>query len=147
MSQSDRTLMEDEWAMRKLAVLYARAADRNDPEGFAALFTEDGVIEGTGYLITGRAEIAKNPGMLRRMFHSTFHTVLNQTVEIDGDAAEGETYCVASHVNHPADGKYSKLDWAIRYQDRFRRVDGRWLFSYRKLIVDWTETAPVEMLG
>ncbi len=147
MTDTDRALMEDEWAIRKLAMAYARAADRNDPEGFAVLFTEDGVIEGTGYVIRGHAELAKNPGMLRQMFASTFHTVLNQTVTVDGDTAEGETYCLASHVNHPVGGKYSKLDWAIRYQDRFRRVDGKWLFAHRRLIVDWTETSDVAMLG
>ena len=146
MSDADRALMEYEWAMRRLAMAYAMAADRNDPEGFAAVFTEDGVIEGTGDLIRGHAELAGNPGMLRQMFHSTFHTVLNQTVEIDGDTAEGETYCLASHISHPVEGKHTKLDWAIRYQDKFRRVDGNWLFSYRKLVVDWTETGAVEML-
>lgn len=147
MADDLQVLMQDEWEIRRLAMRYARAADRNDPEGFAAVFTEDGVVEGTGYLIQGREALSRNPGMLREMFHSTFHTVLNQTVEIDGDTAEGETYCLASHVNHPVDGAFTKLDWAIRYQDKFRRVDGRWLFAYRKLIVDWTETQPVAMLG
>jgi hypothetical protein len=29
---------------------------------------------------------------------------------------------------------------AIRYVDTFAKLDGRWLFSERKLMVDWTET-------
>ncbi len=46
MTDADQALMEAEWAMRELAMLYAKAADRNDPEGFASVFTEDGVIVG-----------------------------------------------------------------------------------------------------
>jgi uncharacterized protein (TIGR02246 family) len=143
---ADDALMRDEWAMRRLAMTYAKGADRNDPTAFASVFTEDGIIEGPGFQIKGRDAIATNPGILRQMFASTFHTVLNQTVDIDGDAAEGETYCLAYHLNHPKDGVYTRLDWAIRYQDKFRRVDGRWLFSHRKLVIDWTETSEVQLM-
>jgi hypothetical protein len=32
---------------------------------------------------------------------------------------------------------------SIRYLDSFIKANGRWLFSERKLMVDWTETRPM----
>jgi uncharacterized protein (TIGR02246 family) len=147
MSDAALQLMLDEWAIRKLPMEYARAADRGDGPGFASVFTPDAVIEGPGFKVQGHEHIAGNPGILKQMYASTFHTVLNQVVHMHGDTAEGETYCLAYHLNHPVDGAYTRLDWAIRYQDKYRRQDGRWLFTYRQLIVDWQEISTVTMLG
>jgi uncharacterized protein (TIGR02246 family) len=147
MSDADIALMQDEWALRKLAMTYARTVDRGDGPGFAALFTEDAAIEGPGFRVQGFAEISGNPGMLKQMYRSTMHTVLNQTATITGDTAQGETYCIAYHVNHPQDGQYTRLDWAIRYQDKYVRRNGKWLFAHRQLLVEWTEVSPVTMIG
>lgn len=141
------TLMRDEWEMRRLAYLYAGAGDGNDPETFASVFTEDAVVVSPQATIEGRANLAKIPGMLHDMFAKTMHTVMNQTVKIDGDRAEGETYCIAYHMNHPKDGKYTRFDMFIRYQDKFRRENGAWKFCHRHLAVDWTQTVEVQMMG
>ncbi len=137
----------DEWALRKLAMTYARTCDRGDGPGFAALFTEDGAVEGPGFKVQGYDQLAGNPGMLKQMYHSTMHTVMNHTVTVSGDTAEGETYCIAYHVNRPQDGVYTRLDWAIRYQDKYVRRDGVWLYAHRRLLVEWTELSPVTMIG
>jgi uncharacterized protein (TIGR02246 family) len=144
---SELALMLDEWAIRKLAMEYARAADRGDGPGFAAVFTPDAVIEGPGFKVEGQAHIAGNPAMLKQMHASTLHTVLNQTLRVHGDTAEGETYCLAYHLNHPKDGVQTRLDWAIRYQDKYEKRDGHWLFTYRQLIVDWAEISTVTPIG
>jgi hypothetical protein len=39
-----------------------------------------------------------------------------------------------------ADGKRSLMVASIRYLDSFIKTNGKWLFSERKLMVDWTET-------
>jgi hypothetical protein len=147
MSEAAEARLRNEWALRKLAMNYARAVDRGDGPGFAALFTEDAAIEGPGFKVQGYAEISGNPGMLKQMYHSTMHTVLNHTASIHGDNADGETYCIAYHVNHPKDGVYTRLDWAIRYQDKYVHQNGIWLFSHRQLLVEWTEVSPVTMIG
>ncbi len=140
-------LMRDEWAIRKLAMEYARAVDRGDGEGFAALFTREASIVGPGFKVEGYDQIFGNPGMLKEMYAATLHTVMNQTVTVSGDTAQGETYCLAYHVNHPKDGKQTRLDWAIRYQDEYVRQDGRWLYTHRELLVEWTELSTVELIG
>jgi uncharacterized protein (TIGR02246 family) len=148
MSANDTALMQDEWAIRKMAMAYARTVDRGDGPGFAALFTEDAAIEGPVFRVQGYDQICGNPGMLKQMYTSTLHTVMNQTVTIAGDTAEGETYCIAYHVNKPDEnGQYTRLDWAIRYQDKYVRRDGTWLYTHRQLLVEWTEVSPVTMVG
>jgi uncharacterized protein (TIGR02246 family) len=141
-------LMRDEWEIRKLAMNYARTVDRGDGAGFAALFTEDAAVEGPGFKAQGYDQLFGNPGMLKQMYASTLHTVMNQTVTVTGDTAQGETYCIAYHLNKPdVAGKYTRLDWAIRYQDKYVRRDGKWLYAHRQLLVEWTELSTVTMVG
>jgi uncharacterized protein (TIGR02246 family) len=145
---STDALMRDEWEIRKIAMAYARTCDRGDGAGFAALFTEDAAIDGPGFHVQGYDQLFGNPGALKQMYASTMHSVMNQTVTVTGDTAEGETYCIAYHVNRPdAEGKTTRLDWAIRYQDKYVRRDGKWLYTHRQLLVEWTELSTVTMIG
>jgi uncharacterized protein (TIGR02246 family) len=130
----------DEQAIFRLAHLYARAVDRRDAETLAALFIEDGVIDRSGNAWRGRAALRGIPARLDGLYASTLHTVRNQTATVDGDTAEGETYSIACHLRRPENGKQVRIDWGIRYQDRFARENGAWLFAKRELIVDWVET-------
>ena len=142
------SLAETEAELRRLANLYARAMDRNEPALLDDILTDDIVLEGPGFRIDGLAASRNNPALLKQMYLMTQHVVHNQTVDVSGDEAAGETYCTASHVLRPAsEGEgHAALVWAIRYQDRFRRVDGSWRFSGRTLIVDWSETRPVTLM-
>jgi len=138
--------LADEWELRQLAYLYARAMDRGDLATIDAIFTTDAVIESSLRVQKGIEEIRGIPAMLQKMFASTMHAVHNQTVAITGDTAEGETYGVAYQLMKPKDGKQLRLDWGLRYQDSFVRQNGAWRFKRRQLIIEWTQTVPVEML-
>jgi hypothetical protein len=54
--------------------------------------------------------------------------VTNHYVVVDGDVAKGT--CAMESAASPAPGMSSILCY---YLDKFRRVDGRWLFSERRL--------------
>lgn len=129
----------DEQAIRRAATLYAIGADRRDPDIWAAIMAEDMVLITPRGRIEGRAHALEALPRLAAAFTATQHRVTNLLHIIDGDDATGETYCVADHMREAADGTRSILRWAIRYQDRLRRIDGRWLFTRRELIVDWEE--------
>jgi uncharacterized protein (TIGR02246 family) len=137
-------LLEDEAAIRRLAALYARAVDRNEPDTLAALFAADAVIEGPGFAMHGIEQIRAIPGMLRGMYARTLHQVHQQTVRIEGDSAESETYCSANHLGDRGGGQAENLVWAMRYLDRLRRENGRWVFARRSVVIDWTETRPAQ---
>jgi uncharacterized protein (TIGR02246 family) len=141
---ADAARLVDERALRRLVELYAQAADRQDPDLFASIMTPDVVIEGDGFRIEGHEQIRGIPAMIAAQFLGTVHFVMNQVTTIDGDVASGETYCLAYHRYDTPDGTPMTLDWAIRYQDRYRRERDAWRIAYRRLIVDWEKRTPVE---
>jgi hypothetical protein len=130
----------DEWEIRRLALLYARAMDRNEPAILEQIFTEDGVIDRQGNRREGRAAILKVPPYLRERYLATMHKVHNQLVTVSGpDSAEGETYCTAEHLQRDIGGGTTLFSMSIRYQDTIVRQGGAWRFKLRRLIIEWTD--------
>lgn len=126
---------------RGLAEQYAQAVDAGEPERLAALMTDQAVIEGPGFRLEGVDEIRGIPAQLRAYFLGTRHLVFNQTVAVDGDQAQGETYGEAQHRLRQE--RPQILVWHLRYRDRFVRHQGRWRFRHRQVLIDWTETRDV----
>ena len=111
-----------------------------------ALFTEhtrflvfmDAKASTPSQTITRRADLKPVFESLRQ-YEATTHFNGQSTVEIEGDTAKGESYCIAHHLT--VDGEKRTLMIAsIRYLDMFSKKDGTWLFAERKLMVDWTDT-------
>ena len=125
---------------------YAHFVDRRDPHAVAALFCEDGVLaiySGDPEVVqpdrvrTGREEIASAlAGMTK--YEVTTHFLGQQMVEVNGDDATGETYCMAHHI-YEADGVRRDRVMAIRYLDAYARVEGEWKIGRRRLAIDWTD--------
>ena len=130
-----------DWAeMRRLAETYAMAMDRNRPDLLETIFTQDAVLAATAATYEGIERILTVPGWLQQRYIRTFHAVFNHRVEVTGDTAEGEAYCRASHLfKSPSGTNTINYEMMIRYQDRYRRVEGAWKFSRRELVVDWTQ--------
>jgi hypothetical protein len=139
----------DRLAIRELFDAYAHCADRRDAKGQMALFTADtrflvymdrGSDQPTQEL-TGREALAPVFDQLNT-YQATMHFNGQSTVVLDGDRAEGESYCIAHHL-YEIEGQRTLMVAFIRYLDQFaRQPDRSWLFAERKLMVDWTETRP-----
>jgi uncharacterized protein (TIGR02246 family) len=138
---------DDKRECRELALRYARACDTHDASEFAAIFTEDGTIVSPGHTMTGRDRIvAVVPSALKSMYLRTMHLVHNDLVWIDGDnTARGETYCVAHHLTKESDVKASDYIMYIVYDNQFRKENGRWYFSHRKLNLRWAGADTVDI--
>jgi SnoaL-like domain len=151
---NDRELSElaDRLAIRRLVDLYARAADRVDGAAAAALFTEGGALRiferGTDEPVRerlGREAISTAFAGLSR-YDVTLHVVANHLVELDGDTATGETYCLAHHVRTIGEGEAAHPSdhlMAIRYLDDFVRIEEGWRLAQRHLQLEFTEERPV----
>ena len=139
MAKQPAVSIADETALLQLAYRYAQAVDRRDADALVSVFTEDGIIARPGSVWQGHEKLRGIIVRLNTMYGATLHTVRNQTTTIDGDGAEGETYCVAMHILKTDDGKRTRMDMGIRYQDRFVRQDGIWRFAKRELLVDWVK--------
>jgi hypothetical protein len=129
-------------ALYELVCRYAQAVDRRDWTQLEALFTPDASLKGPGFSMDGRAAIIAGMRALGQ-YSATQHHVHQQLVELDGPSAGAETYCVANHL-YERDGVKRKLDWGIRYQDRFVCEPDQWRFAQRILLLDWTQDLPVE---
>jgi hypothetical protein len=133
--------------LRRLAEDYAAAADLADPAAFAAVFTDDGILEvkQAGYETpVVHAEGHEELGAVMALFAPfvfTMHLVCNHRVAIDGDRAAGETYCIANHVTLEEGGKQNLVQY-IRYLDEYRRTDAGWRFSRRDNLVRWQQVQP-----
>ena len=136
----------DRLALRELFDAYAHCADRRDAAGQKALFTEDTrfavYMDGEGsepsYVLQGREALTPVFDDLNR-YEATTHFNGQSTVALDGDRATGESYTIAHHV-FTEDGTRKIMIASLRYLDSFARIDGRWYFAERKLILDWSET-------
>ena len=136
----------DRRAIRELFDAYAHCADRRDAEGQKALFTDDTVfavyMDGDGseasYVLHGREALTRVFDDLNR-YETTTHFNGQSTVTMNGDRATGESYTIAHHV-FTEDGARKIMIASLRYLDDFAKIDGRWYFAERKLILDWSET-------
>jgi len=139
-----RTLKElsDRQALRDLAARYARIPDDRDYGAVDEVFTRDARLLGPGFHLEGREQIREAMRSIER-YRATQHTMHQQSVALRGDEAEGEVYCVAHHL-HEVDGRPQKLDWGIRYRDRYRREPEGWRLARRELVIVWTQQLPLE---
>jgi ketosteroid isomerase-like protein len=136
----------DRLAIRELVEAYAHCADRRDANGQMALFTED-----THFVVYMNAKDPKPSQELHsraalapvfddlKKYDATMHFVGQSTVlSLTGERATGEAYTMAHHL--AVNGTKRTLMIAVlRYEDRFAKIDGAWLFAERKLYVDWIE--------
>src|ERR1700742_3779365 len=107
MSHAEITAAEqgDRLAIRELVDAYAHCADRRDAEGQKSLFTDDThfvvYMDGQGtaptQVLDGREALTPVFEALNA-YQATMHFNGQSTVELAGDRATGESYCIAHHL-------------------------------------------------
>jgi ketosteroid isomerase-like protein len=136
----------DRIAIRELVEAYSHCADRRDAKGQMALFTEDThfVVYMDAKSPTPSQELHSREALAPvfadlNQYAATMHLLGQTTIlTLTGDRGTGETYCMPHHLTN--DGKNRRLMIAaLRYTDRFVKIDGAWLFAERRLYVDWLE--------
>ena len=137
----------DHLALRDVALTYATACDRRDPDLFVSAFLPDARLrvyrpsyapapEGDH---NGHDALRKIPAMLG-VYTRTYHFVGNASYDIGDDVATGEVYCMAHHLTAARHGGTNFVIY-IRYQDVYRRDPaGAWKIADRRVLIDWTDT-------
>jgi hypothetical protein len=129
--------------IENLIYLYAERIDAGDLDGVAELFRHGRIRHAPasqgGASFEGRDAVRRLFGAATRLYENgtplTRHVTTNVIVEVDdaaGTAATRSAYTVFQRTEKLA------LQPIIsgRYHDTFRRIDGRWWFDTRVMLVD-----------
>ncbi len=136
-------------AIRKTINAYSIAGDQRDAAKFATLWVQDAVFEYPGFgplpgfHCTGLAEIRARiaswnpaPGKDPSLTGTSFirHNLTTSEIELTGpDSARARTYFVVVTQGGP--------DHAGVYSDELVRQGDAWLFSHRRITLDWRSPA------
>jgi len=121
--------LEDFDQIRKLKSQYHLLLNDCRFDEFAELFTEDAIVD-MGYMggeiepWRGRVEIHEKFAAIPQHLQQIKQFIHNHMIEVDGDEAIGWAFLEARYGSNG-----TSYNVAGKYEDTYRRVDGRWLFS------------------
>ena len=123
----------------------ARGTDRLDADLIRSCYHPDAIDDHAEYR-GGPEGFADWVLAVLPHFASTMHFLGNIRIEVEGDVAHSETYCVAHHLTRPDDPEGERdMCMGLRYVDRFeRREAGRWRIAQRRCVWDWSNTVSVD---
>lgn len=129
------TDIEDRISIRELYDRYVWAIDDAATEAWVDCFTEDGIFDSPRF---GRYQGVEGLRKFARVYTDslggakTRHVTTNILFKIEGDRAEGKCLLTYFHTKH---GR-SELAGVGGYNDKLRKVNGRWLYEARRVFVD-----------
>jgi hypothetical protein len=122
---------------------WARGFDRLDSELAASCYHE-GATEKHGTYDGPADAFVRRFGQRfsgPRPFLSVSHHISNILVEVDGDRATAESYYLCQ-LTIQEEGREREVSIGGRYLDRLERRGGRWGFTRRDTIFDWSRVGP-----
>ncbi len=125
--------LEARAAIGELVSAYAVACDEHDMPRLMSLFTEDATFDSPSKLMVaqGRQAIADLFVTLFQIRGPAFHWTHDRFVQFNDADSNRATGLVLSHAETTPNGVVSIA--AMRYDDVYRRVAGRWLFAKRTI--------------
>ena len=134
--------LESRIEIEELVTAYARACDEHDMPWLESLFTEDARFDSPSGVMR-----ANDRNEIMAMFVEAFkirgpgyHWTHDPFIRIDGEQPDIATGTVLSHAETSPKGLVSLA--AMKYDDDYRRVDRRWLFSRR--VIQFLYYVPAE---
>ncbi|WP_237171866.1 nuclear transport factor 2 family protein, partial [Prescottella equi] len=131
----------DKQEITEVLYRYARAVDRKDFDRVADCYFPDAIDNHGGYIgtVAGLIEDMKSR---HATIDSSLHYVTNVLIDLDGDTADVESYCLCYLRQAPAvaGGPQSRATVKCRYVDRFERRDGQWRIADRIVVFDESVT-------
>ena len=128
-------------AIHELGMAYCRAVDRGDEALLRSLFHPDATVV-SGVVNGGIDEFAPAiVSIIRDNLKSSFHSVANEWVKVDGDSAVGESYVTAFTLAGEGADAAQTISGG-RYVDRYTRRDGQWKISERVFVMDFNINQP-----
>ena len=131
-----------------LMARYLFAMDYHDHDAYAECFTQDGVLDYAGGVTQGREAIRQEAKVFKENVAKLFvdwqgnpaklrHLVQHKAIRIEGDRA-WHTGFWWEMTNGGPEGSLATPSFGT-YQDELARVDGRWLFTRRRINNEFLE--------
>jgi hypothetical protein len=122
----------------------ARGMDRHDADLMTSAYHPDavddhGTFRGPAVEFIERVNGVDGTGGSHSGFLVHQHTLLNHSVDLDGDDAHAETYYLFAG-ELPASAEIMLMGG--RYVDHLTRRDGEWRILTRRVVPEWTTTGP-----
>jgi ketosteroid isomerase-like protein len=126
------SVLEEKDRIRELLASYCFHYDEAQFDRWLALWTEDGVLDIDGRLMSGREGLEgfTKAAVLVDGRPPMKHIVMNEVISVEGDAATSRCYLLV--VRKAPDGALA-ASTAGTYEDRLVKRNGRWYFARRKL--------------
>jgi hypothetical protein len=135
----DLRRINDRFAIHDALLRYARGVDRLDAELINSAYHADAEdYRGSPVpAFTGATAGTVLVGRLATGCDSSFHSLTNLSLDIDGDAAWSESYFQVWQAKRQPDGTTRRQHVCGRYVDRFERRDGDWRIARRICLTDY----------
>lgn len=138
---------DNRFLIREIVDNYAFCADTKEADKQVALFADDYKLE-VFYDSTSPTPTQTVLGKdnLKQLFLDSL-SPFAKTMHFNGQSnvtfkseteAEGIVYCRAYHYNN-INNEEKLMIATIKYLDQYKKLDDKWFFAERKLLVQWTE--------
>ncbi len=144
MTEPSRMSAQDYVEIQNLYAYYTLCSDAGDADGYAACFTDDGIlcIPTLDLIIEGRDNLralkqqdkARREGRYRRHWNSGIYLE-----KLDDNTICGRCYL---HAYNGEPGKLPELADVGTYEDTLVKVEGAWKFAKRVVIMDASTFTP-----
>jgi hypothetical protein len=133
----------DEREIRSLIYRYCRAIDRRQYDDLRRCYHPEATDHHGDFYGTVEEFVAYVTAGLD-LYESTMHFVGNLEIEVHGNRARSEAYCLAlAHLTASGDQPERDNLVALRYLDDLERRGGEWRILRRVCAYEWTRTDPV----
>lgn len=136
----------DEREIRSLIYRYCRAIDRRQYDDLRRCYHPEATDHHGDFYGTVEEFVAYVTAGLD-LYEATMHFVGNLEIEVDGDRARSEAYCLALAHLAASDDDHPERDnlVAVRYVDDLERRNGEWRILRRVCAYEWTRTDPLPL--
>ncbi len=131
---------EDRQAINDLVGLYGDAVIRHDAKTWRSLWTDDAEWSLMGMTTSGRQDIGDMWENAMAGFPFAVHVAYPMLVIVESDTARGRWYI--QEILREAEGPANTVFGV--YTDRYQKIDGQWLFSYRRFDLMYRGPLPEE---
>jgi hypothetical protein len=134
----------DRAEINDLITAYGQGSDLPDLELHLSVYAPDIVLElddfppikGVDALRAAMADGSLGKKVTGCTTQASTHAMVNARIDIDGDEATGIVYGLIYLIGTREGAPYAATR-GLLYTDRYRRIEGKWLITYRRHALKW----------